>query len=111
MAIVALQDHQPSIHQSAFIAGGAWIIGQVEIGEDSSVWFNAVLRGDINKIRIGERTNIQDGSIMHVTHEHPVWVGSDVTIGHRVIVHGAWIDDYCLIGMGATILDNARVGS
>ena len=111
MATVALQDHQPSIHQSVFIAGGAWIIGQVEIGKDSSVWFNAVLRGDINKIRIGERTNVQDGSIMHVTHEHPVWVGSDVTIGHRAIVHGARIDDYCLIGMGATILDNARVGS
>ena len=111
MAIVAFQNSRPMIDPSVFVAEGVWIIGQVEIGKDSSVWFNAVLRGDINKIQIGDRTNIQDGSIMHVTHEYPVHVGSDVTIGHRAIVHGATIDDCCLIGMGATILDNARVGS
>ncbi len=111
MAIQAFQDYRPAIDPSVFVAEGVWIIGQVEIGKESSVWFNAVLRGDINKIQIGDRTNIQDGSIMHVTHEHPVRVGSDVTIGHRAIVHGATIDNCCLIGMGATILDNARVGS
>jgi len=111
MAILMFQDHQPVIDPSVFVAEGVWIVGQVEIGKDSSVWFNAVLRGDINKIRIGDRTNIQDGSIMHVTHEHPVRVGSDVTVGHRAIIHGASIENCCLIGMGATILDNARVGS
>ncbi len=111
MGILAFQDHQPAIDPSVFLADGVYIIGQVEIGKDCSIWFNAVLRGDINTIRIGDRTNIQDGSIMHVTHEHPVRVGSDVTIGHRAIVHGATIDNCCLIGMGATILDNARVGS
>ena len=111
MAMLVFQDGHPSIDPSVFVAEGAWVIGQVEIGKDSSVWFNAVLRGDINKIQIGERTNIQDGSIMHVTHEYSVRVGSDVTIGHRAIVHGATIENCCLIGMGATILDNARIGS
>lgn len=111
MAIQTLGEYKPSLHPSVFVAGGAWVIGQVEVGADSSIWYNAVLRGDINGIRIGERSNIQDATIMHVTHEYPVVVGSDVTIGHRAIVHGATLGDCCLIGMGATILDNARVGA
>ena len=94
-----------------FIAEGAHIIGDVEIGRESSVWFNTVIRGDVNYIRIGERTNVQDGCVLHVTHEkYPLRIGSNVTIGHGAIVHAATIHDYCLIGMGAKILDNAKVG-
>ena len=100
----------PRIHPSAFIAEGACVIGDVEIGRDASVWFNSVLRGDINLISVGERTNIQDGAIFHVTHEWPVRVGNEVTIGHRAIVHGCSIDDGSLIGMGAVVLDQAHVG-
>ena len=111
MPILAVGKHTPVLHPSVFVAKGAWVIGHVEAGVDSGIWYNVVLRGDINMIRIGDRTNIQDGSIIHVTHEHPVVVGSNVTIGHRAIVHGATVEDCCLIGMGATVLDNARVGS
>ncbi len=75
-----------------------------------SIWFNCVLRGDINGIYVGERTNIQDGCILHVTHELPVYVGHDVTVGHRAIVHGCRVEDGSLIGMGAVVLDRARVG-
>lgn len=101
----------PKIDPSVFIAEGAKVIGDVEIGADSSIWFNVVVRGDVHYIRIGERTNIQDGSILHVTHEkHPLIIGSNVTIGHGVIIHGATVGDNCLIGLGAKILDNARIG-
>jgi len=99
----------PSVHPSVFIADGAQIIGDVMIGKDSSVWFNAVLRGDINAIRIGEGTNIQDGCILHVRHEFPLIVGSHVTMGHGVIAHACTIHDHVLLGMGAIILDNAVV--
>jgi len=102
--------HEPSFPATVFVASGAHVIGQVSLGADSSVWFNVVLRGDINSITIGERTNIQDGTIMHVTGAHPVVVGSDVTIGHRAIVHGCTIGNSCLIGMGSIVLDGARVG-
>lgn len=102
----------PTLHHSVFVAEGAQIIGDVEIGEASSVWFNTVIRADVHYIRIGERTNIQDGSILHVTHEkYPLRIGSDVTVGHGAILHGSTIKDHCLIGMGAKILDNAVVGS
>jgi carbonic anhydrase/acetyltransferase-like protein (isoleucine patch superfamily) len=101
----------PKIHPSVFMAEGAHLIGDVEIGKDSSVWFNAVVRGDVNFIRIGERTNIQDGSVLHVTHErYPLIIGSNVTVGHSAVVHAATVHDYCLIGMGAIVLDNARIG-
>lgn len=110
MSLVPHGGHRPSVHPSVFVAESATLIGDVVVGEDSSIWFNAVLRGDINTIRVGERTNIQDGSILHVTHEYPVRIGSDVTIGHGAIVHGCTIEDCSLIGMGATVLDNARVG-
>lgn len=101
----------PKIDPSVFIAEGAKIIGDVEIGADSSIWFNVVVRGDVHYIRIGERTNIQDGSILHVTHQkYPLIIGSNVTIGHGVIIHGATVGDNCLIGLGAKILDNARIG-
>ncbi len=101
----------PKIHDSVLIAEGAQIIGDVEIGRESSVWFNTVIRGDVNYIRIGERTNIQDGCVLHVTHQkYPLRIGSNVTIGHGAIVHAATVHDFCLIGMGAKVLDNAIVG-
>jgi gamma-carbonic anhydrase len=102
---------KPRIHPSVYVAEGAQIVGDVEIGKDSSVWFNAVIRGDVHFIRIGERTNIQDNSVLHVTHEkYPLVIGSDVTIGHGAIVHAATLKDCCLIGMGAKVLDDATVG-
>jgi carbonic anhydrase/acetyltransferase-like protein (isoleucine patch superfamily) len=103
---------KPKIHSSVFVAEGAHIVGDVEIGRDSSVWFNAVIRGDVHFIRIGERTNVQDNAVLHVTHEtYPLVIGSDVTIGHGAIVHAATLNDCCLIGMGAKVLDNATIGS
>lgn len=103
--------HVPSIHPSAFIAAGVQLIGDVRIAADASIWFNSVLRGDINRIEIGERTNIQDGSVLHVTGDLPCIVGADVTVGHRAIVHACTVGDCCLIGMGSVILDNAKIGS
>lgn len=96
---------------SCFVASGARVIGDVIMGEGSSVWFNSVLRGDVMPIRIGERTNIQDLSMLHVSSEvAPTIVGDDVTVGHRAILHGCVVEDLCLIGMGAIILDGAHIG-
>ena len=108
----------PTVNPSAWIAPGATVIGDTEIGEESSVWFGCVVRGDVHRIRIGDRTNIQDLSMIHVTHwknpdmsdGHPTLIGNDVTIGHRVMLHGCTIEDACLIGMSATILDGAVIG-
>jgi len=102
---------QPKVHDSVFLAEGSMLIGDVEIGRDSSIWFHSVVRGDINRIRIGEMTNIQDLSVLHVTHNDPVIVGARVTVGHRAIIHGAVVGDCCLIGMGATLLDGCRIGA
>lgn len=100
----------PRIHPTVFTVETAQIIGDVEIGEDSSVWFNAVVRGDVNYIRIGKRTNVQDNSVLHVTHDtHPLVIGDDVTIGHSVTLHGCTLKGRSLIGMGAVILDGAVV--
>ncbi|HZX13430.1 MAG TPA: gamma carbonic anhydrase family protein [Thermodesulfobacteriota bacterium] len=100
----------PKIHSSVFIADSAEVIGDVTIGEESSVWFQTVIRGDVNFIKIGARTNIQDNSVLHVTHNtHPVIIGNDVTAGHRVVIHGCTISDYVLIGIGAIVLDGAIV--
>ena len=92
------------------MADGAWLIGEVEVGELASVWFNAVLRGDINAIRVGNRSNVQDGAVLHVTKERAVHIGDDVTIGHKAMLHGCRIEAGCLVGMNAVVLDNARVG-
>ncbi len=109
--IIPYRGITPKIHPSVFIAEGAQIIGDVEIGAESSVWFNTVIRGDVHYIRIGERTNIQDNCVLHVTHDtYPLIIGSDVTVGHGAILHAATIKDRCLIGMGATVLDDATVG-
>ena len=110
MGIIQHAGILPRIHPSVFVADGAHIIGDVEIARDASIWFHCVLRGDINSIHIGERTNIQDGSILHVTGELPTYIGNDVTVGHRAIVHGCRIEDGSLIGMGAVVLDRALVG-
>lgn len=100
----------PRLHPSVFVADGARIVGDVEIGEESSVWFNAVVRGDIVPVRIGRRTNVQDGSVLHVKEGHPLTVGDEVTFGHRVVAHGCTIEDLCLLGIGCVILDGAVIG-
>ena len=102
----------PVIDPTAYIDPSAQVIGDVEIGEESSVWMNVVMRGDVNHIRIGRRSNVQDGTIVHVMHDtHPTAIGDEVTIGHGAIVHGCTIEDRVLIGMGAILLNGARVGA
>ena len=102
----------PQIHSSAFIDDSAQVIGEVEIGEESSVWMCVVIRGDVNWIRIGKRSNIQDGTIVHVmARTHPTTIGDNVTIGHGAIIHGCMIEDQVLIGMGAILLNGAQVGT
>jgi len=102
----------PRVHPSAFIDDSAQVIGDVEIGEESSVWMAVVIRGDVNRIRIGARTNVQDGSVLHgMTGTHEVTIGDSVTIGHGAVIHGCRIQDRCLIGMGAILLNGADVGA
>jgi gamma-carbonic anhydrase len=112
MTIKPFLDKHPKIHETAFIAENAVIIGDVEIGENSSVWYNCVLRGDVNYIRIGARTNIQDGTIIHVSRGEafPTIIEDEVTIGHSATIHGCYIKQGSLIGIGSTILDGARIG-
>jgi len=100
----------PRIAQSAWIAPGAYVIGAVHLGEESSVWYGAVLRGDTEPIRIGARTNIQDGCVLHADPGYPAVVGEGCVVGHNAIVHGCEIEDDCLVGMGATILNGAKIG-
>jgi len=101
----------PEIGENTYLADNATIIGDVVIGRDCSVWFNTVLRGDVNSIRIGNRVNIQDGSVLHTLYQKStIEIGDDVSIGHNVVVHGAKIKDGALIGMGAIILDDAVIG-
>lgn len=107
----AFQGVLPTIPKSCFIEETAVVIGDVVMGEDCSVWFHAVIRGDVNYIRIGNRTNVQDLSMLHVTHDtHPLVIGSEVTIGHHVVLHGCTIQDRVLVGMGAIVMDGAVIG-
>ncbi len=100
----------PQLDETVFRVGSAEIIGDVTIGAESSLWFNVVVRGDVNWIRIGQRTNIQDGTVVHVTHEkHPTLIGDDVTVGHNVTLHGCRIGNRCLIGMGAVVMDAVEI--
>lgn len=102
----------PTIDERAFIAPGAVVIGDVHIGPETGVWFGVVIRGDVNRIRIGARTNIQDGTIIHVTRKTgPTTIGSGITIGHQVLLHACTLEDDCFVGMGATIIDDAVVES
>jgi carbonic anhydrase/acetyltransferase-like protein (isoleucine patch superfamily) len=99
------------LHPSAFIAPTAGVMGDVDLAEDASVWYQAVLRGDIGPIRIGARSNIQDLTMVHVDEGIPCIIGADVTVGHRCVLHGCTIEDECLIGMGSILLNSVRVGS
>ena len=102
----------PRVHPTAYIDDSAQVIGDVEIGEESSVWMAVVIRGDVHHIRIGRRSNVQDGTIVHVMKDtHPTIIGDDVTIGHAAVVHGCTIENRCLIGMGAILLNGAVVGT
>lgn len=109
-----LRDYQgktPTVPASCYVDASAQVIGDVTLGENSSVWMNAVIRGDVHSIRIGANSNVQDCSVLHgMRHKHAVEVGDWVTIGHNATVHGCTIEDACLIGMGAVILNGARVG-
>ena len=112
------ESHHPDIHPTVYIDEHALVVGEVSIGADSSVWPMSVVRGDVNRIEIGERSNIQDGSVLHVTHDSeysegglPLIIGSDVTVGHKVILHACQVGDGCLIGMGAIVLDGAQLRS
>ena len=116
MTIRTFQNHTPFIAESAFVDSAALVIGQVSIGADSSVWPMTIIRGDINTVTIGERTNIQDGSILHATHDGPyspggakLTIGSDVTVGHGVVLHACTLEDACLIGIGSVVLDGAVI--
>jgi carbonic anhydrase/acetyltransferase-like protein (isoleucine patch superfamily) len=100
----------PRVAESAFVAGSADLIGDVDIDQDASIWFQVVLRGDVGPIHVGRHSNIQDGSVLHSVPGVPVNVGQWVTVGHRVILHGCNVEDHCLIGMGAIVLNGARVG-
>ena len=102
----------PTVHASAFVDSSAQVIGNVHMGPESSAWMNVVVRGDVNVIRIGARTNIQDLSLVHVMAEtHPAVIGDNVTVGHSAIIHGCTIEDRCLIGMGAILLNGCRIGT
>jgi carbonic anhydrase/acetyltransferase-like protein (isoleucine patch superfamily) len=103
-------DTEPTIDPSVFIARGAQIIGDVRLAEGSSIWYNAVLRGDINYVAVGAHSNIQDGSILHVVNDRPCVIKENVTVGHGVILHACTIEPECLIGMGAIILTGAVIG-
>lgn len=110
MQIFSYLDFKPDIHNSCFIADGAKVIGRVKADKDVNIWFNVVARGDVNEITIGENTNVQDLSMLHVTEEGALHIGKNVTIGHSAILHACTIEDHCLIGMGSTVLDGAKIG-
>jgi len=109
-SLLSYRSLRPRLHPSVFIAAGARIIGRVTIGARSSIWFNTVLRADINRIRIGQGTNIQDLCLVHVDHDKPCVIGHDIVVGHHVTLHACTIGDGSLIGMGAIILSGARIG-
>ncbi len=110
MSLYKYFEHEPQIARGCFIAKSSDVIGQVTMGENSSLWYQVVARGDVNKIIIGENTNIQDLSMLHVIEQLPLIIGKNVSVGHSVILHACTIGDGCLIGMGAKILDGAVIG-
>ena len=118
VTIVELHGKRPRIHDSAFVAPGCRLIGDIEIGPDVSIWYNCVLRADVNFMRIGARTNVQDGSVLHVDSPksagdrgHPLEIGEDVLIGHLAMVHGSVLEDRSFVGLGAIVLDGCRIES
>jgi carbonic anhydrase/acetyltransferase-like protein (isoleucine patch superfamily) len=111
-SIITFNGITPKIHPSVFMCEGVKIVGDVEIGKESSVWYNTVIRGDVHYVRIGCRTNIQDLSMLHVTNDYfPLVIGNDVLIAHSVTLHGATVHDHCMIGMGARVLDGSVINS
>jgi carbonic anhydrase/acetyltransferase-like protein (isoleucine patch superfamily) len=111
MALRRFREQFPRVHPSCFVEDSAQVIGDVELGEDSSVWFNSVLRGDVHAIRIGQRTNIQDLTMVHVTSRRfSTTVGDDVTVGHHVVLHGCTVGNRVLVGMGAVVMDGVVIG-
>jgi carbonic anhydrase/acetyltransferase-like protein (isoleucine patch superfamily) len=118
MNIRSFENNLPQIDRTAYIDAASTVIGNVKIGSNSSIWPNTVIRGDVNTITIGSNTNIQDGSILHCTHDGPytsggqgLVIGNNITVGHMVMLHAATIDDYCLIGMNAVLLDKCHIES
>ena len=118
MTIRSFKGATPKLGANAYVDEAAAVIGNVELGEDASIWPMCSVRGDVNLIKVGARSNIQDGSVIHVTHRygdlpegHATHVGNDVTVGHKVILHGCTVEDLCLIGMGSTVLDGAIIRS
>ena len=110
MPVFSYQDRRPRLGKRVFVAPGAVVVGDVELGDDASVWFGAVVRGDVNWIRIGAGTNLQDGTVVHVTYDtHLTVVGAGVVVGHSVVLHGCTVEDGALIGIGARVLDGAVV--
>ena len=112
MPVYPYQDRRPRLGERVFIAPGAVVVGDVELGDDVSIWFGAVVRGDVNWIRIGAGTSVQDGTVVHVSHQtHPTVIGDGVVVGHSVVLHGCTVEDGALIGIGARVLDGAVVGA
>jgi len=118
VAIRSFEGRSPVLGSGTYVDETALVIGDVTIGDDASIWPGAVVRGDIHSIRIGARTNVQDGSVLHVTHDsrfnpggHALVLGDEVTVGHGVILHGCTIGDLCLVGMGSVVMDGARIGT
>ena len=110
MALYQLDDHRPQLAAGAWVADTAQVIGHVELAEDASVWFGAILRGDTELLRIGKGSNVQDGSVLHADLGFPVSIGANVTIGHQVMLHGCTVGDGSLIGIQAVVLNGARIG-
>lgn len=109
--IIPLRGFTPKIGNDCFLAENATVIGDVEMGDECSIWFGTVIRGDVNSIRIGNRVNIQDGSVLHTLYEKStIEIGDDVSVGHNVTLHGCKIKDFALVGMGAVVMDDAEVG-
>jgi carbonic anhydrase/acetyltransferase-like protein (isoleucine patch superfamily) len=106
-----LDDTQAGLHPSVFVARSVVLIGDVSVGPESSLWFGVVVRGDVGTIRIGARTNVQDGTIIHADPDYPTTLGNGVTVGHRAVIHGAGVGDGCMIGMGAILLNGSYVGA
>ena len=105
-----LEDHRVTTQAPNFVAPNATVIGRVTLGKDASIWFNVVIRGDVEDISVGDRSNIQDGSVLHADAGSPLDIGADVTVGHMAMLHGCSIGDRCLIGIGSTVLNNAQIG-
>ncbi|MFH1179707.1 MAG: gamma carbonic anhydrase family protein [Candidatus Bathyarchaeota archaeon] len=111
MSIIEFEGKKPKVHPSVFLAPGSWVIGDVTLGEDVNVWTNAVIRGDDDTVVIGARTTVLEGCLIEAPTGNPVEIGKDVIISHGATVHGARIEDGCIVGIGAIVLDNAKIGS